>query len=225
MNGNGTNNLNSEAYCWRLIGIWADAEPSCPRLAEMIHCRNCPEFTAQGRALFDMSATADYLHEWQEFLAEERESVSQSHESVLVFRLGREWFAFRTAALKEVAEPVKIHRIPRKTEPSLLGLVNIKGELNLCFSLHLLLEVDSDSEASSPHRKFIILEKDGYSWVFPVDEIAGISRYDMNEVGNIPVTVLKSDTNYIKEMFRFEGRSTAYLDDELIIYSLRRRIS
>ena len=225
MNTGKTGGIKSGSYCWRSIGIWSKGVSSCPKLKEMLHCRNCSEFTLQGRALFDIKASDDYLHEWQEFLSEERHEVLKSLESVLIFRLGHEWFAFRTAALKEIVEPCKIHRIPNKTEEALMGLANIKGELHLCFSLHKLLGIELRDENISSKQKFMILEKDGFSWVFPADEISGINKYNMEDVGNIPVTVSKSDANYIKEIFHFDHRNTAYLDDELILYSLKRRIS
>lgn len=225
MNTTETNEMKKESYCWRSIGIWSEGSPSCPRLKEMVHCRNCDEFALQGRALFDIKASGDYLHEWQEFLSEERMEVSRSLESVLIFRLGAEWFAFRTATLKEIVEPCKIHRIPNKAEDALLGLANIKGELQLCFSLHKLLGIELHEENISSKQKFMILEKDGLAWVFPADEISGINKYNMEDVGNLPVTVSKSDANYVKEMFRFNERTTSYLDDELILYSLKRRIS
>ena len=33
--------------CWQEIGVWGDR--SCPELAAVTHCHNCPVFAAAGR--------------------------------------------------------------------------------------------------------------------------------------------------------------------------------
>src|SRR5271166_6523855 len=94
--------------CWNRIGTSGDG--SCPELQTHIHCRNCPVFASAARTFFDRSAPANYLAEWTQWLAgspaaggyesaksgslDERERDRELI-SVLIFRLGQEWLAFR----------------------------------------------------------------------------------------------------------------------------------
>ena len=48
--------------CWNVTGT--DGDRSCTRLAEMIHCGNCPTRSGMGRTLFDRVAPDEYLREW-----------------------------------------------------------------------------------------------------------------------------------------------------------------
>jgi len=53
--------------CWREIGIAGNG--TCERLPEMIHCRNCAEYSRGGRELFDRPASPELLEEWNAALA------------------------------------------------------------------------------------------------------------------------------------------------------------
>ena len=72
--------------------------------------------------------------------------------SVLIFRLGAEWLAFRTQAVAEVTTPRPVHRIPHRSNQILSGLVNLQGQVQLCVSLHGLLGVDSTGVADPAGR-------------------------------------------------------------------------
>ena len=61
--------------------------------------------------------------------------------SVLIFRLGEEWLAFRTHTVAEVTLPRPVHRIPHRSNAVLSGMVNLQGQVQLCVSLHGLLGV------------------------------------------------------------------------------------
>jgi chemotaxis-related protein WspD len=224
------NKKNEASYCWRKVGVWAeDGHRSCPKLKDIVHCRNCEEFTAGGRSLLDNAADPAYINDWTELVANEREDFSESSDSVLVFRLEKEWFAFPAVVFREIDEPKDIHKIPHKTDDVFLGLANIKGELQLCFSLKSFLGIEGTLENSgnfqdSHKRRFMTLERDNYSWVFPADEILGIYKYEIHDVQNVPSTVSNARANYTKNVFVLEGKTIGLLDDELIIYALKRRI-
>ncbi len=144
--------------CWRRIGTAGDR--SCPELETHIHCRNCPVFASAARTLFDRPAPEHYLAEWTQWLAGSPVTVSleagasaalsdRDRVSVLIFRLGREWMAFPTQAIAEVTVPRPIHRIPHRSNAILIGLVNLRGQLQLCISLHGLLGLESPQASSS----------------------------------------------------------------------------
>lgn len=215
--------IKEDSFCWNRIGVWA-SERSCPKLKDVVHCRNCDEFISGGRSLLDREPDAAYLEEWTELIANEREELSESTDSVIVFRLENERFAFPAVIFREIEEAKDIHKIPHKADEVFLGLTNIKGELQLCFSLKAFLGIDETGSSTESKHRFMVVNRGGYSWVFPADEIFGIYKYDINDIQNIPATVSKAGSNYTKSVFKLEGKTIGLLDDELIIYALKRRI-
>src|SRR5262245_12198327 len=122
--------------CWNKIGVRGDR--TCPELAKVVHCHNCPVHPAAGRHFLDAPSPTGYLEEWtQRLAAPEEESATDLH-SVLVFRLAEEWLALPVRVLVEVTPPYPVHRIPHRAG-LLAGLVNIRGELHLCVHLARLL--------------------------------------------------------------------------------------
>jgi chemotaxis-related protein WspD len=111
-------------------------------------------FASAARAFFDRPAPEGYLAEWTQWLASSAELASheagetraesdRDRVSVLIFRLGREWLAFRTQTVAEVTVPRPVHRVPHRSDAILIGLVNLRGQLQLCVSLHGLLGLDT----------------------------------------------------------------------------------
>ena len=96
------------ADCWNRIGVSGDR--SCPELGKVVHCHNCPVFSAAGRCILDAPPPRGYLEEWTARLAEPEEEAAGTLESVLVFRLGEEWLALAVAVLVEVLPLRSIHR-------------------------------------------------------------------------------------------------------------------
>src|SRR3954466_13045110 len=151
--------------CWNQIGTSGDG--SCPELRTHVHCRNCPVFASAARAFFDRPAPGGYLAEWTRWLAQSEEPGGHESEGaiaagerdrvgVLIFRLGQEWLAFRTQTVAEVTLPRPVHRIPHRSNDVLVGLVNLRGQLQLCISLSGLLGVESTqgpSPAPLPHSR------------------------------------------------------------------------
>ena len=168
--------------CWRRIGVQGDR--SCPKLAQAVHCRNCPVFSAAGQELFDRALPPEYLDQCTRQLAEVEEAVSGEAISLLVFRVGPEWLALEAGLIVEVVEQRPIHCIPHRTNQLLLGIANIRGELHLCISLRELLgitlpELKSGSNAAEsvrPQPRLLVTEHGSHRWVFPVDEVAGVHR-------------------------------------------------
>jgi chemotaxis-related protein WspD len=130
--------------CWNRIGAMGDR--SCPELETSVHCRNCPVFMTAGQQLFEREPSAEYLEECTRQLAEEVSDEVADTVAVVVFRLGEEWLAFDVAVVVEVAEPRAVHRIPHRSNELLTGIVNIRGELQLCISLHNLLGIAGGGE-------------------------------------------------------------------------------
>jgi chemotaxis-related protein WspD len=124
-------------------------------------------FASAARTFFDRPAPGGYLAEWAKWLAqsgeaggpEAGEALATSERNgvaVLIFRIGQEWLAFRTQTVAEVTLPRPVHRIPHRSNDVLIGLVNLRGQLQLCISLAGLLGVEWTEGAhpsSSPQAR------------------------------------------------------------------------
>jgi chemotaxis-related protein WspD len=214
--------------CWNQIGVSGDG--SCPELAKVIHCRNCPVYAAGGRSLLEREPPADYLREWTQALAEVKdEDQTEDTLSVLIFRLGREWLALPTRVCQEVAELRPIHTLPHRSGPVLLGLVNIRGQIRLCVSLRELLGLEpaEDSGRRQDHKNsrcLVVIGGASDQWVILIDELYGIQRVHLSAVREAPVTVAKAAPRLTKGVIDWQDKGLGYLDDELVFLALRREV-
>ncbi|HEX9872272.1 MAG TPA: chemotaxis protein CheW [Candidatus Tectomicrobia bacterium] len=214
--------------CWNQIGVFGDG--TCPELAKVIHCRNCPVYAAGGRSLLEREPPADYLREWTQALAEAKdEDRAEDTLSVLIFRLGREWLALPTHVCQEVAEMRPIHILPHRSGPVLLGLVNIRGQIRLCVSLRELLglEPGGDSGRTKNHKNprcLVVIAGDSDHWVLLVDEIHGIQRFHLSAIRDAPVTVAKAAPRLTKGVIDWRDTGVGYLDDGLLFLALRKEV-
>ncbi|MEA5577154.1 chemotaxis protein CheW [Anabaena sp. UHCC 0451] len=237
-----TGESNIVENCWNVIGIVGDH--NCPELSHFIHCRNCPVYTSAGRNLLERSIPDKYQQEWTQFFAGtklatgNRQKYLQPESDILtktkklqvgIFRLQREWLALSAQVLKETISPSLIHAIPHRSNEILKGLVNIRGELQLCISLSNLLHLETTQtlpEALSPivYARMIVIQKEGFTWVFPVDEFYGLYRFHEHELRDTPNSATSAINTYTKGFFHWESRSLSYIDEELLFMSLQRKV-
>jgi len=215
--------------CWRKIGVSGDR--SCRELETYVHCRNCPVMAEAARVFFDREAPEGYLESWSGIL-EEPDTTNDSHPlSVLVFRLGKEWLALSTLVLVEVTTPRTCHRVPHRVGGLLEGLLNIRGQLQLCISAHRLLGIDpaaaaeaGQSDAVPPAERFpqadlhrlLVVERTGPSgvdrWVFSTDQVAGVQRVERSSMRAVPSTVSQSGARFCHALFDWQGVVVGILD-------------
>jgi chemotaxis-related protein WspD len=220
-----------DADCWSHIGISGDR--TCPELSSYIHCRNCPVFAAAARAFFDRPAPEGYLAGWSRWLAKsgrdeddegagEEENGAQHHEekvSVLIFRLGPEWLAFRTQTVAEVTTPRPVHKVPHRTNAIFLGLVNLQGQVQLCVSLHGLLGVT----AMSGLARLVVLRdrKRAESWAFAADQVLGVQHVPRARWRGVPSTLANATVGFSQAVLSWKERSIGLLDEERVFMALR----
>ncbi len=176
--------------CRQTIGV--EGDNSCPELVTHIHCRNCPEFAKIGRALLFRQTPVHYSEQWSQVLAGQSDTAeSIQQESVIVFRIAEQRLAMPVTIVKDVRDQVPVRLIPHRSNERLRGLVNIRGELRLCVSLHAFMGLSPDDN-SSPTMHMIMIEKDESNWVFGVDELYGLHHFNADEVQNTPVQAAKT---------------------------------
>ena len=214
--------------CWRRIGVAGDR--SCPELEAFIHCRNCPVLADAARTFFDRGAPAGYLDDWRAILEEPAVAPATDTTSVLVFRLGGEWLALPTAVLVEVTPLRTRHRLPHRSGGVLAGIVNIRGQLQLCASLHDLIGIAGGDEGPGhATARLLVVERPGAEaadrWVFSVDEVAGVHRVTKGMLRAVPSTVGHAGGRLSSALFAWQDRTVALLDETRVFDGLQDRIA
>lgn len=222
-------NAAEEEYgCWVRIGSYGRG--TCERLPEG-GCRDCPEFQVRGRGLYDREPPEDYAQEWTRILAGEKPPLEEDATSVLVFRIGQEWLALRTARFEEIIPMRQAHTVPGHGSRAFLGLVNISGVLLPCMSLAEILgmsrsgrEGDEAGHSRAAPRMAVVAGQDG-RYVFPVDEIAGTHRLVPAEQGQAPATVSRTPRHFSLGVFAYKGAVVGILDEEALFSAMTRSIT
>lgn len=217
---------SSSERCWNSIGISGDR--SCPELLEMIHCRNCQVYAQAGRSLLEREIPDHYLLEWASSVAEEKTEQATGTLSVVIFRLGQEWLALSALLFQEITPVSSVRTLPHRSNQIFQGLVNIRGELQLCVSLRDLLGIEREmTRSTSQHatyQRMVVVQSQKSNWVFPVDEVYGVQRIHPEDIRNLPATLSNAKDTYTKGIIPWRNHSVSYLDDELLFYTLNRRI-
>jgi chemotaxis-related protein WspD len=221
--------------CWRVIGVAGDR--SCPELQAFVHCRNCPVLAEAARSFFDRPAPAGYLDAWQAILEEPEAAADTADTSVLVFRVDQEWLSLPTSALVEVTPSRTIHAVPHRSGTPLAGIVNVRGQLQLCVSLHAVLglpggpqvgSASGDGAADGAGRLIVLERAAGQSverWVVGIDEVAGVHRVGTSDLRPVPSTVSQAAARCSSALFEWQKRTVALLDDARLFEALREAVS
>ncbi|HTU23674.1 MAG TPA: chemotaxis protein CheW [Gemmataceae bacterium] len=216
--------------CWNRIGVWGDR--SCPELAAVVHCHNCPIFRAAGRRFLERSSPEDYLKAWTARLAEKEEEEPADVQGVLIFRLGDEWLALPVAVLHEVISVRSIHRIPFQGG-LLAGVVNVRGELHLSIRMHHLLGLNHRGEENGSHSpspgpkaipRLLVAGQGAETWVFRVDEVDRVHRLAAADVRPVPPTLGRAATRFTRGLFSSQDRAVGLLDEKRLFEVLRTRV-
>lgn len=220
--------MQNKDRCWKRIGVWGNEAPRCPKLEEVIHCRNCEVFTQAGRNLLERVLPEEYKDEWGSILVKKKGKETAGAMAVVVFRIESEWMALAAGLFAEIIDDVNIHTLPHRKTPILLGLVNVHGEIQLCVSLkHLMNLEDVPVEkygTEKGKKRLMVVSKDSEQWVFPVNEIHGIHHFNQKLLQNVPVTIAKCKSTFTEGIFKWDEKHVALLDDELLFYNLKRSL-
>lgn len=213
--------------CWNHIGVSGDC--SCPELAREVHCRNCPVYSHAGRSLFDREAPEGYREEWTELLSRKKDAVAAAAQSVVIFTLGSAFLALPTSLFREVATKRVVHRVPGNRGKVLLGLVNIRGEIQLCVSLALVLELEKSGGTNTALRdvsgRLLVVEYMEEAWVFPVTLVHGTYRYPEDGLQSLPSTVEKTPSAFSRGTFEWAGKTISLLNEATLFAALKRGLS
>lgn len=217
--------------CWNRIGVEGNA--TCRELAKYIHCRNCPVYSAAGLQLLDRPLPPDYRRERAEHFAQRQTISRPTRLSVVIFRIGDEWFALPTTTFQEVAEQRVMHTLPHRRSGLALGLVNIRGELLVCASAARLLGLNvaeyrvqrPDPQRGPVCERLLVAVWEGERVVFPVAEVQGIQRFQQDELKESPATLTRASLSYTAGVFAWGGRTVCLLDAAAFFSALNRGLA
>jgi chemotaxis-related protein WspD len=213
--------------CWKEIGTFGDR--SCPELAALAHCRNCPVYSAAGRRLLDRELPDGYREEWTDRLATRKDAGQVETVSMIVFRLREELLALKTVFFQEAAEAAVPHSIPLRTGEVFKGIVNVNGELILCVSVAALLGITGEEEDGSADRKvyprLVVVSRDGQRFAFPTDEILGVHRFPLADLQELPATVSRSIRALTAGILPWQERTVGLIEEEKFFAALSRSLA
>ena len=154
-------------------------------------------------------------------LASEKLAREAPSTSVLIFRLASEWLALDTSTLVEIAEWRTPHRIPHRAG-LVSGLVNIRGQLQLCVSLHRLLGIPEPEGrvAGSAGARLVVARGGQRTWVFGAEEVLGVHRVAVDTLSGVPLTVAEAERRFTRGLFELEKRWVGYLESGALFAAL-----
>lgn len=203
--------------CWNRIGVWSFSTQKCEKLEEYVHCRNCPTFSHAGHLVFEKTSPSGYLSQWRKEISQLTKADNSIKNSILVFRVGLEWLSFPTNILSEVANAKPVHRIPRNMNRYITGIVNINGEVNICYSLRELLGLSdsSDNNTDNANRKpkrLLVIEIESNNYVFLVDEVRGIIWHGDSDIVPVPSTLSCEDALLLRGSVKQQDKQIVIFD-------------
>lgn len=208
------------AGCWKTIGVKGDR--SCHKLSEMRHCHHCPEFEQAAAAFLNRPAPEGYAEEVAALLTESSAPRPDADaRSAVLFVIGAQTLAIETRAVVEIAEPRPIRRVPHRTNRVFLGLVNVRGQLELCASLPGLLHIATSEPAHASRARMLLIERLGQRWVLCADEVLGVHRLGSGGASLMPATAQQDGSFCIARLTSWETRQVGLLDLEKTFSALQ----
>jgi chemotaxis-related protein WspD len=204
--------------CWKRIGTWGDR--TCGQLSAHGHCRNCPVYAAGAARLLDTEVSADYLVAGAKYYAEAKTDLRVGAKSVVVFRVAGEWLALPTRVFLEVASVRRVHSLPHRRGAVVRGLVNVRGELLICVSLPVALGLPHSEGPLGATARHAVVGNGADRFVFMADEIAGLHRYNDDDVGPLPATLAHAQATHTRGLLHWHERPVGLLDEEQLFATL-----
>ena len=170
---------------------------------------------------FKRPAPKDYLNACARALQQPREALFGAPPiSVVLFRVQNNWFGIQAAFFAEIQNGSQIHRVPYRSNAIFKGLVNVRGELILCFSLAELLKIPTamSTEFSSVQRRRIaIIRTPEHKIGVPVDQMQGVFGIPEHLIEAAPAEVQSRSQGIIRQITLIKGFSVELLHPESLL--------
>jgi chemotaxis-related protein WspD len=165
------------------------------------------------------SLPPEWREEWSRELAKPLVTkASTDIATVLVFRVGAEWFSLPAATVVEISHVPAIHRVPHRQHA---GVVNVRGRVTACVDLAALLEPLA-STAAADERLVVLQQRD---WIFAakVDAVEGVHRVESHAVEPPPPPA--DSHRFVIGLWTLAGRSVACLDAQKLFTAAKESLA
>jgi len=142
--------------------------------------------------------------------------------SVITFDVGGMSLALEARRIVEVATARPIRRVPHRTGASFLGLVNVRGRLEPCFSLAVVLGLPPERDPAE--RRLVVVGDERRCCAFHAQRVA-LREADLSLVGNPPATVSAALDTHVRGILRLADRPWSWLDADRLLASLERTLA
>ena len=222
--------LEKAEACWQQIGALGDR--TCPELPAIDHCHHCSVYKAAGAKLLNRAIAPDYLQTQTARVAQVEQVKQTSVCSALVFRLGAEWLAIAAELCQQILSPVAEHTLPHRSNATLLGIVNVRGQLLLKVSLRSVLGLATNSVATDRseeitktqqttqkiYQRMVVvssLSESGVvdTWAFDVDEMYGIQSVLFDDLQPAAAGVMAATDTCTRYLFDWQDKRVSFLDN------------
>ncbi len=133
----------------------------------------------------------------------------------VVFRLGKEEYAFDITAVKEIRDleqVAKVHRSPSYIE----GVMNLRGKLVTVVDLRRRLSIESKSPDEL--SKIVVVEAPDAPVGFLVDEVTEVIRVGKGDIESAPTYVASGlEAEYVKGIAKMGDRLITVIDPVKIL--------
>lgn len=186
--------------------------------------------TLPANILLERAADSEYLDEWTLIVQKEKSTdLSPKELSVVIFRLNHEWFALNTTIFVEIAPLKKGHGIPHLSNSVCLGIVNLRGQIFTTISLQNFLSLEYPQEGFinnqiQTYQRLVAVKKEDIKFTFLVDEVFGVYHVVQCAIQDPPVTISRSQDNFLKGIFNWMNHRVGLLDDSKMFDEIQRKM-
>jgi chemotaxis-related protein WspD len=114
----------------------------------------------------------------------------------------------------EVLNCSSVHTLPNRRNASVLGLVNVRGELLVCLSLAGLLGAPRAAKSST--RRLVVVGGNGAPMALEVDEAHGIHRFNRRELAALPDTLATASSRLTCATLRWKDHTIGVVDQRAL---------
>lgn len=135
--------------------------------------------------------------------------VNEETIQLVFFTLAGAYYAIRGEDIREILYPGKITPVPG-TPPYLLGLINVRGDVESVIDFNLFLSLSKELDATN--KRILIAEKNGMKTGIMVGSVADVVELPKSGIGPSIGTIDSSRRDYISGMAAYRDTSVPVLD-------------
>jgi purine-binding chemotaxis protein CheW len=131
---------------------------------------------------------------------------------LLIFSLGKYFYAFDILNVIEIIKTQNINKIPN-TDKRILGVTDIRGRISTVLDLRAILQMDVKEEANY----FVIVPGlDDRQFIFPVTDVLNIEEFTDDKIKASGNDALIS-SKYVEKFFEYKDNIVTILNTENLI--------